>query len=415
MKRARKKTRKSEQAVRTKKTKKTKRLKASRFIKGFFTLLAVFVVAFVVVLGFGWFDESDLLSPIDRESGKINALILGVDEDGLRTDSVMVASYDLDTSKLNLLSIPRDTRMVVTNRSQTRKMTEIHAMTTKGESGTIVGPIGTAEAVSQLTGIPINYYIEFTFDAAENLLNTLGSIEYDVPDVEGGGRGMNYDDPAQDLHIHLKPGVQKLKGADLVGMMRYRKGNNGGGDGDFGRMERQQNVIKAIVDQKLGISLIFKLPSIFSQMKEDISTNLSVSDVTKYSKYLGNFSTENISTYQLPGESQYINGISYFVCDLKKTKALIEESFGYDSEVTNKVTVTGEGSEARARSNKKKSTPTPEPTPKPTATPKPVETPKPTQTPKPIVTPEPTQTPKPTPKPTQKPRDDETQGVITLD
>ncbi|MBQ7793739.1 MAG: LCP family protein [Clostridia bacterium] len=413
MKRARKKTQEKAVIKKQRPIKKRKKLKFSTVVKTFFAVLAVMIVGVFVLLGFGFVDESELLAPIDRESGKINALLLGVDEDGLRTDTIMVASFDLDTSHLNLISIPRDTRMYVKNRQQTRKITEIHAMTTKDGNGTIVGPIGTAEAVTQLTGIPINYYVEFTFDAAENLIDTLGPITYNVPDVEGGGRGMNYEDPAQDLYIHLKPGEQELSGEQVLWVMRYRKG-----DSDFARMERQQDVIKAIVDQKLGLSLIFRLPKIFSQLKEDISTNLTAADVTKYAQYLGGFTTENISTYQLPGESQYIGGGWYFICDLEQTKTLIEQEFGFDaSEITNKVEVTGEGSSAKANTNKKKKTgtATPKPTSTPKATAKPTASPKqtatPTATPKATSTPKPTATPKPTPTPTP----DEDSGFISLD
>ncbi|MBS7297916.1 MAG: LCP family protein [Eubacteriales bacterium] len=312
-----------------------------KWIIGIFITL---VVGVFVMLGFGFVDESDLLAPIDSESGKINALLLGVDQEGLRSDTIMVASFDLETAELNLLSIPRDTKVYVKNRSMTRKMTEVHSLPTKKGDGTIVGPIGMAEAVTQLTGIPINYYVEFSFDAAENLLNTLGKITYDVPDVEGGGRGMNYEDPVQDLYIHLKPGVQKLNGEQVLQLMRYRKG-----DSDHARSERQQNVIKAIIEQKLGLSLIWKLPKIFTQIKTELTTNISATDVAKYANYLGSLSTEKVHTYQLPGSDQRQNGKWYYVCDMEETKAMINEDFGIETDnMTTRIEVYGEGSNTRA-------------------------------------------------------------------
>lgn len=392
-----------------KKLVKKKKKKFSSVLKWIAVIMGIFIVGVFLLMGHGFVDESDLLAPIDRESGKINALLLGVDEDGLRTDTIMVASFDLETSDLNLLSIPRDTKVYVTNREMTRKINEVHAIASEDEKGTIVGPIGTAEAISQLTGIPINYYVEFSFDAAENILNTLGKITYDVPDVEGGGRGMNYEDPAQDLFIHLKPGEQKLDGAQILQLMRYRKG-----DSDHARAERQQNVIKAIVEQKLDVSLIFKLPKLFGQMKSDISTNLSIADVTKYSQYLGSLSGDKIHSYHLPGKDLYQGGKWYYISDLTAAKTLINENFGIEvSDLTTQIEVHGEGSKAKPITNKNKnkkttstkptSTPNSESKSKSAATTKPTSTPKATPKATSTPTPTPTATPKPTPKATPKP------------
>lgn len=446
MKRARKAVKQSK----IKTAKPRKKIKPSTFIKAALISLGALIVLVFIALGMGFVDESDLLAPIDRESGKINALLLGVDEDGLRTDSIMVASFDLDTAQLNLLSIPRDTKVYVKNRNLTRKINEVHAMSTKDGSGSIMGPIGTAEAVTQLTGIPINYYLEFNFDAIENIFDILGPITYDVPDVEGGGKGMNYEDPAQDLYIHLKPGVQELDGDKLLQLMRYRKG-----DSDFARIERQQNVIKAVVEQKLNLSLILKLPKLFSQMKKDISTNISVSDVSKYAQYLGELSTEKIAAYQLPGESQHISAGWYFICDIEATKTLISQTLGFDaSNITTDIEVYAEGSEAKAVINKKKTTTgtpskataapkkstsekaTAAPTKKPTATKAPAATKKPaddtadddddTPVSKPTSTPTATKAPAATKAPTTAPKtpepqndskneSDDNDGYISLD
>lgn len=436
MKRARQKPQKVKRTraadARIKSKKNRSKIRFSTVLKTMLITLCTLVVGLFVVLGFGIFDESDLLAPIDRESGKINALILGVDGDGLRTDTIMVASFDLDTAQVNMLSIPRDTKLYVTNRKMTRKITEIHAISTK--DGKIAGPIGSSEAVSQLTGIPINYYVEFSFDAVENLLDTLGPITYDVPDVEGGGKGMNYEDPAQDLYIHLKPGVQELNGEQLVHLMRYRHG-----DSDYARMERQQNVIKAVVDQKLNLGLILKAPKIFSQLKKDISTNISNSDFAKYVQYLGELSSDKIHSYQLPGKSEK-TGAWYFVCDIDATKTLISETFGYDaSQITTKVEITAQNSNAKPISKKKtqekkstatqspsktksptvtktpsatrspSATKTPAKSPAPAGTTKPTETKTPAETQKPSTTPSSTSTPTPTPTPKAE------NDVISLD
>lgn len=372
--------------------------------KVFISLIAVLVVLLLVAMGFGWFSEGDLLSPI--ENGKVNVLILGVDEEGQRSDTIMVASYDVNESKVNILSIPRDTKVHIENRNITRKINEVHALSSKQKKGEIVGAEATAEAVTQLTGIPINYYVEFSFASIDNLFDILGPVEFDVPDIEGRGRGMNYDDPVQNLHIHLKPGKQMLSGNQIQQFLRYRKSNYGVGTGsDTDRVERQQNLIRAVVDQKVNLGTLLKAPSIFSQISKDIKTNIQFGDITKYIRHVAKLSGENVQSYTLPGESATISGGSYFVINEEETKKLIGEVFGFDVEPTDNVTVSYEHSQKILKGgNKGKEVKT---TPKQTITP--------------VKTPSPSAKPANTPAPTVKPSNTDTSledlddDVIILD
>ena len=322
--------------VKGKKPKKRKK-SAKKVISTILVLLVLFIV---VAMGTNLFDDNDILAPL--EDGKINILMVGVDESGLRTDAIMVASYDVNEGEVNLLSVPRDTKVHITNKKVTRKINAVHAITSDTDKGKILGVQATAEAVTQLTGIPINYYVEFSFLSIDHLFDSLGGVEYDVPDVEGGGRGMNYDDPYQNLHIHLKPGMQTLNGSQVQQFLRYRKSNYRVGTGsDTDRVKRQQEFIKAVIDQKMNLALIAKIPSIFSQLSKEIKTNISAGDITKYIRYMNRLSGENIKSFSLPGENKMISGASYFVCDLGATKALISEAFGVDEEVTDQITLSG--------------------------------------------------------------------------
>ena len=459
MKRARKKNQSVKAPVikKSPKVKKSKKGKKNKRAKIFVTVLVCIVVLAAIGLGLGGGGDNALV-PIDTSTGKMNVLLLGVDEAGLRTDAIMVASYDFDNESLKLLSVPRDTKVYVTNRKVTRKINEVHAMSKKGASGGIMGPLASVEAVSTLTGIPINYYVEFSFDAIDEIMDILGPVSFDVPDVEGGGKGMNYDDPTQNLHIHLKPGLQELSGNQVQQFLRYRKSNNNTVDGsDTSRVQRQQEFVKALIDQKVNMSLIVKAGDIYSQVKKNIKTNFSAGEIAKYSTHLLNLQQENITTYSLPGADKHTTAW-YFECDLDATKTLIETEFGYDaSDITNKMEITGEkykaskasktespdktkdsGSDSdtskKTASPKKTSQPikdtddeqvkvTAKPTEKPKKTAEPVEEPAETERPKkthePIKEPaEETETPKktaeparPTAKPTQEPKDNEVQVI----
>lgn len=330
--------RKSDTGVKRQKTKRAGKPKDAKKI--IFTILGILLAFVIIAMGTNLFDDDDILAPL--EDGKINVLLLGVDESGLRTDAIMVASYNVNEGEVNLLSVPRDTKVYITNKKATRKINAVHAMTGEKDNKKILGVQASAEAVTQLTGIPINYYIEFSFLSIDHLFDSLGGVTYDIPDVEGKGRGMNYDDPYQNLHIHLKPGMQTLTGNQVQQFLRYRKSNYGVGTGsDTDRVKRQQEFLKAVIDQKLNISLITKIPNIYSQLSKEIKTNISMGDITKYIRYLNKISSKNIKSFSLIGENKMIAGASYFVCDLTATKAMLSENFGIDAEISDQITLSG--------------------------------------------------------------------------
>ncbi len=396
-----------------------KKKKAGKVLLALFIVLVLFLF---VVMGFGLFDDSNILAPV--ENGKINVLLLGVDESGLRSDTIMVAAYDANAAEVNLLSIPRDTKVYIENRKITRKINEVHALSSKKNSGEIVGAEAMAEVVTQLTGIPINYYAEFSFSSIDRLFDILGPVEFNVPDVEGKGRGMNYDDPYQNLHIHLKPGLQKLSGNQIQQFLRYRKSNYGVGTGsDTDRVTRQQELFKAVIDQKVNLSILPKVPAIFSQISKEIKTNIETVDITKYIRYIAKLSGESITTYTMPGENKTLSGGSYFVVNLEETTNLMRDIFGYEGNPTDKVTVSDEHSQKVLKAgnmNKKpdKNQPASENV-VPSKEPEKTETPEPTQNPTetPEATSQPTNTPAPTKKPTttKTPLEDLEDEVITLD
>lgn len=356
MKRARKKQAETPEKISAKpKASKKVSKKGKKRKKGSKIAIAAVIVIFALVfiaLGLGGGGDNALI-PIDDSTGKMNVLLLGVDEEGLRTDAIMIASYDFDDESLKLLSVPRDTKMYVTNRKKTRKINEIHAMSKKG--GGIMGPLGSIEAVTAITNIPINYYVEFSFDAIDEIADILGPVTFDVPDIEGGGKGMNYDDPTQDLHIHLKPGVQEISGNQYQQLLRYRKSNNEKIDGsDTSRVQRQQEFVKAILEQKVNMSLIVKAHDIYAKVKKNIKTNFSAGEIAKYATHLLKLSSDKVTTFSLPGADKHSTAW-YFECDFDAAKTLIETEFGYDaSNITNRVEITGEKLKTPGKVNSEK-------------------------------------------------------------
>lgn len=304
--------------------------------------LAVIIAVAAVCMGIDFSGSNneeavDNTSTVEAADGKINVLLMGVDVDGLRTDAIMLASFDTETKEVNMLSIPRDTKMYIGNRYQ--KINAAHAFV--DESGEIGGATATCEAVTRITGIPINYYVDFGFDAVAHVIDELGPIEFTIPDLYGDGVGMVYDDPVQSLHINLPPGDYQMNGQQAVWLMRYRHGNvnpstgvfKGYVNGDSDRVEMQQKFLKAVVDQKVNASLILKIPSIFKDISSEIKTNFTVSEVIKYSKYLADFSSVNIHSYSLPGEysSDSANG-DVWIPNMDEIRTMVQDVFGYPAD-----------------------------------------------------------------------------------
>ena len=322
------------------------RVKVKFNVKRYFQVLgislAVIIAVAAVCMGIDFSGSNneeavDNTSTVEAAEGKINVLLMGVDVDGLSTDEIMLASFDTETKEVNMLSIPRDTKMYIGNRYQ--KINAAHAFV--DESGEIGGATATCEAVTRITGIPINYYVDFSFDAVAHVIDELGPIEFTIPDLYGDGVGMVYDDPVQSLHINLPPGDYQLNGQQAVWLMRYRHGNvnpstgvfKGYVNGDSDRVEMQQKFLKAVVDQKVNASLILKIPSIFKDISSEIKTNFTVSEVIKYSKYLADFSSVNIHSYSLPGEysSDSANG-DVWIPNMDEIRTMVQDVFGYPAD-----------------------------------------------------------------------------------
>ena len=291
--------------------------------------LIVIILASLTILGIGgifnsvpnsgmWELGDESMAPVDKVSGKVNILILGVDNEGLRTDTIIVASYDATNGTINMLSIPRDTRMYIA--SKYRKINEAHAITQS--NGKIKGPAGTIDAVTRLTGIPINYYVEFSFKAFRDTIDALGGINFDVP------QRMSYQDPVQDLNINLSKGYQLLDGDKAEQLVRFRRYP----EGDIKRVKVQQEFIQAVIDQKLNVQIVTKLPELYKALSDNVQTNLSLTDVIKYANSIVDIDKENVAMYSLPGQysgSEY--KASYWLPDMREIKLLVQNTFGYET------------------------------------------------------------------------------------
>ncbi len=287
-----------------------------KFILSLVITLAVLAIIFVVFQLFS--SNTGFQDALDSSgSGKINVLVVGVDKDGTRSDVNMLFSLDPKEKTVNLMSIPRDTRVEFK----------------KGSHGKINACIGKQngeelliETVKDLTGMPIHNFCKVNFEGLRNIIDILGGVEFDVP------MDMDYDDPAQDLHIHLKKGKQTLNGADAEGLLRFRKGY---ATGDLGRIDMQQAFLKELINQKLSPKYIFKAVPVVKEISKNVETDMSVMYMLKYAWKFRDSDKVEFNSYTLPGAPKMIGGVSYYLCDEAATENLVRTQFGYsDGEST---------------------------------------------------------------------------------
>lgn len=266
---------------------------------------------------------SDVAINIVGNDEPIFVLVLGISEDitSKLTDTIMVGGYNPETQKAFLVSIPRDT-FVGTNEATASGWDKINALYQKDVTKTI-------KAVEERTGLNIDNYVVVRNTMLPALVNAIGEVEFDVP------IDMDYDDPTQDLHIHLKAGVQKIDGDKAEQLLRFRHNNDGSsypssyGDNDYGRMKTQREFIKTVAQQLIKINNVGKLKAIAEAVFGNLETNMSIGDMIGYIPYAIGFNVEDLRMEQLPGSGAMLNKLSFYKASHTRSKALMNELVEY--------------------------------------------------------------------------------------
>ena len=242
--------------------------------------------------------ELDKVKPNSRE----NIIVFGTDKSGLRSDTIMLFSISTKQNNINVISIPRDLKVKIGNNYQ-----KINAALALGKESLAV------KTVKEVTGVPIHHYVTVNFDAVEDIVNALGGVDFYVPS------NMNYEDPYQDLYIHLNKGQQHLNGKQAVQLLRYR----GYAMADIERSNVQRNFIQALVDQKLTVSNLDKIPQIYGAVNENIRSNMTVADIMVYATKVMGMKDMKFNSFQCP---YYLSG-DYLQLKTDEAVALFNTNF----------------------------------------------------------------------------------------
>ena len=356
-------------------------------------------------------------------------LIVGQDTGGGgNTDTMLMAAYDVPNQTLNVMSIPRDTYVNYNGRKVL--INSVYNRAGAGDDGIEA----LKEEVGKLTGVEPDFHVIIQWEAVGELVDAIGGVYFDVP------RDMNYDDPTQDLHIHLQKGYQLLDGEQAMGVVRYRHDNTkwvngklvmpGYPDGDLGRIKTQQAFLTAVIEKCLQPTVL--LPNLMEYVtifQKNVVTDLSIPEMAYFGKSAASgLDMEQVEFVTLPNKSA--GDGAHLLPVGEEIVETVNNGFNpYDREITLKdldlvTSLSSSGSSGGSTSTTKPSTqPTATPTPVTTETPvssgavtespaasasaqpssSPAASNSPAPTPTPVPTPVATPTPAPTPTPVATP------------
>ena len=249
----------------------------------------------------------------EKLNQRINVLLLGIDDgdseasnsEPKRTDAMIVVSFDPGQGKISMLSLPRDTMVILPGHTQYEK---INAAYTYG------GVTMAKQTVANLLRIPVHYYALANWQGFIEIINLIGGVDLYVD------KDMHYEDPYANLKIDIKHGYQHLDGEKSGQYVRFRSDELG----DIGRVQRQQKFLKALGLQMFSIDNITKIPKILATAKEYIETDMDTVTMLKAARSFKILSDNNIRSGMLYGNfyDSPTSGISYW----RANRADIEKS-----------------------------------------------------------------------------------------
>jgi len=219
-----------------------------------------------------------------RKEGVYTFLVAGRDVASGATDTMLLFSFDSINKTLNAVSLPRDT--MINTAAGSKRLNAVFARNRGSSKLTSAeraanGMSALKQEVSKLTGIYADFYVLVEWDAIGELVDALGGVEFEVPYL------MDYKDPYQDLYIYQEPGLRVLNGDDAMQVIRWRKNNGDGGNlavGDTGRMEIQQEFLKAVFKECMKPATLLKIPSLAQVFLDNVNTDLTIGNLLAFAQ-----------------------------------------------------------------------------------------------------------------------------------
>ena len=266
----------------------------------------------------------------EEDQAFTNVAVLGCDDSGNLCDVNFVACFKHETYKIDIISVPRDSQVVMTDemlsdmRARGRenyipykkgveglcKLTEIHSYA--GDGARCQYSVAMLE---EILGIDIDYYVKFTPKTFRYVVDAIGGVDFYVPmDMYWDMR--DHNGPL----INLKEGMQHLDGEKAEQLVRFRHDY---ATQDIQRIEVQHDFMMAVAEKVLSTETILNnLPSLTKTMLSYLETNITVMDALGYIKYLEHIDTSDIEMHTLTGETG-----NYVILDEEATKEIVDSVF----------------------------------------------------------------------------------------
>lgn len=232
-----------------------------------------------------------------QEKHPFSMLLLGVDErenDVGRSDTIIVLTVNPQTKNTLMVSIPRDTYTTIVGKNRKDKINHAYAFG---------GMEMSMNTIEKLLDIPIDYVAKVNMEGFKQVIDTIGNVQV-----------QNEIDFQQGSH-HFKKGTISLDGSAALDYVRMRKVDP---QGDFGRQNRQKQVIQAIIDKGTSLKTLMIYQDIFKILGKNVSTNLTFNQIKElqqnYRQSLGDIKQIHFEK----GQGKIIHGIWYYIPDQKE-------------------------------------------------------------------------------------------------
>jgi LCP family protein required for cell wall assembly len=254
-------------------------------------------------------------------SRPVNIVVMGIDrvegtEPGTpdsfsgRSDTLLVVRFNPEQDQVNVLSIPRDTRVEIPN----------YGFTKINHANWFGGPkLVQSVLTHNFNNLELDRYVRVDTGIFREIIDAIGGVEVNVP------KAMQYDDYTQGLHIDLQPGLQTLNGDQAEQFARFRYDEYG----DIGRVQRQQILLTSLRQKLNSPTLITKVPQLLKLLESYVDTNLSSEELLALAGFTLNLKGDNLNLVMLPGRASYPGefGASYWLPDLEAQDKILATQF----------------------------------------------------------------------------------------
>ncbi|WP_290771316.1 LCP family protein [Anaerofustis sp.] len=270
----------------------------------------------------------------------MNILVFGIDKNEKRSetatifrpDTIMLASINTKEKTIKLVSIPRDSRVDIYNTGGRDKVNSCFYYANQGLNETdkknpdkvfSEGIKYLKNTVSDvLGGIQIDYYLGIDMDALPKIADVMGGVTIDVHQNLYAKNGHDRST------IKIKEGRQVLNGDQLLYYSRYRAYV----DGDIGRVQIQQKIMKAIFSEFKKQGSFSQIPQIYNLVQDMVETDLKFAQIASLGLSFKDFNIDNLQSYTLPGNFGNLSGVSYWIVNQSERVTFVKDLFNIDTQ-----------------------------------------------------------------------------------